>query len=84
MQNALISGYARQLKSITPEIIAEIAADFRLNVVHVSRDEQTAQNGHSTEVERAARTLLDLYAFLRNGQEHKENLRMIVGAGVKQ
>ena len=32
-ENALISGYARQTSSITPEIIEEVAADFRLNVV---------------------------------------------------
>jgi general secretion pathway protein A len=32
-ENALISGFARQASSITPEIIEEVAADFRLNVV---------------------------------------------------
>ncbi len=32
-ENALIAGYARQMRSITPDIIAEIAADFRLGVV---------------------------------------------------
>ena len=32
-ENALISGYARQANSITPEMIEEVANDFRLNVV---------------------------------------------------
>jgi general secretion pathway protein A len=31
-ENALVSGYARQCNQVTPEIIQEIAADFRLNV----------------------------------------------------
>ena len=58
-ENALIHGYARQSESITPEMIEEIAADFRLNVVHPSTDEHRGRVD-STEVERAARTLLDL------------------------
>jgi general secretion pathway protein A len=81
-ENALIHGYAKQMESISPEIIAEIAADFRLNVMHPSRDEQGMQDGHATEVERAARTLLDLYAYLRNG-ESEADLRMAVAAGEK-
>ena len=32
-ENALIGGYARQLKSVPPDIIGEVAADFRLNLV---------------------------------------------------
>jgi general secretion pathway protein A len=32
-ENALISGYGRQAKQITAELIAEVAADLRLNVV---------------------------------------------------
>ena len=32
-ENALIGGYARQVQSISPEIIAEVAADLRLNLV---------------------------------------------------
>ena len=31
-ENALVTGYARQAKQITPEIIQEVAADFRLDV----------------------------------------------------
>ena len=80
-ENALIHGYANQLRSIGPEIIAEIAADFRLNVIH---PEKTATRGNSAEVEQAAKTLLDLYAHLRNEQENDTNLRMIVGSGARR
>ncbi|HEV2119234.1 MAG TPA: AAA family ATPase [Candidatus Bathyarchaeia archaeon] len=31
-ENALVSGYARQSNQVTPEIIQEVATDFRLNV----------------------------------------------------
>lgn len=79
-ENALIHGYAKQSVSISPEIIREIAADFRLNVVHPSKDEFTMQDGPSTDIERAARTLLDFYAHLRSAQESAADFKMTVGA----
>ena len=79
-ENALIYGYARGLRAITPEIIAEIATDFRLNVIHSSPG-ASEQAAHSAEVERAARTLLDLYAALHDAQQHGVSLKMTVGAG---
>jgi general secretion pathway protein A len=33
-ENALIAAYARQARSVTPDIIDEVAADFRLGAVH--------------------------------------------------
>ncbi len=83
-ENALIHGYARQARSITPEIITEIAADFRLNVEHRSTVEESAQAGHASEVQQAAKTLLDLYAYLRNAQESGADLRVTVGAGARK
>jgi general secretion pathway protein A len=80
-ENALIHGYAKQSRSIAPEIIEEIAADFRLNVEHMSTAEPLMQGQRSGEIERAARTLLDLYSHLRNAQEAGADLRMAVGAG---
>jgi len=80
-ENALINGYAKQVHSISPEIIEEIAADFRLNVVHPSA---AAPGENSGEIERAARTLLDLYSHLRNAQDGGANLRMAVGAGARK
>lgn len=68
-ENALIHGYARQLKSIPPEVIEEIAEGFRLNKEHSSEVETGNKNGSSAEVERLAKALLDLYAHLRHAQE---------------
>ena len=81
-ENALIHGYARQLATIPPEIIEEIAADFRLNVEHAPI--QAGQGGPSEEVAQAARTLLDLYSYLRNAQQNETNLRLVVGAGARK
>jgi len=82
-ENGLIQGYAKQSREVTPEMMEEIALDFRLNVVH-SEPIQSAGNGEpSTEVQRAAKTLLDLYAYLRRVQSGGADLR-IVGAGAKQ
>jgi len=79
-ENALIHGYAKQSRNIAPQIIEEIAADFRLNVEQASTAEHLMQGERSGEIERAARTLLDLYSHLRNAQDGAD-LRMAVGAG---
>jgi general secretion pathway protein A len=79
-ENALIHGYAKQSQSIRPEVIEEIATDFRLNVRHPAAIETPLDGEPSGEIERAARTLLDLYSYLRNAQDGAD-LRMAVGAG---
>jgi len=83
-ENALIHGYARQVRSITPEIIEEIANDFRLNVLHPSTADRPKNGDPSTEVARAARTLLDLYEHLQTTRGNRADLRMIVGAGARK
>jgi len=80
-ENALIQGYARQERSVRPEVIEEIAADFRLNVLHPTTVEGDKTAAPSTEVERAARTLLDLYKHLQNNRGSSEDVRMTIGAG---
>ena len=40
-ENALIGAYARQLRSVPPDIIDEVTADFRLNAADSRRAEQT-------------------------------------------
>jgi len=80
-ENALIHGYARQCRSLTPGIIEEIALDFRLNVqLAPAKVERTASGEPSDDVQKAARTLLDLYAGLRQAQTGEE-LRMLLNAG---
>lgn len=77
-ENALIQGYARQSRSITPSVIEEIANDFRLNVVNPSVEDRKSTDP-TTEVARAARTLLDLYEQMQTTRKASADLRMIVG-----
>ncbi len=82
-ENALIHGYARQLEAIPPEIIDEIASDFRLNVEHAPAS-PSGNGAPSDEVARAARTLLDLYTYLKSVQQVKTEVPVITGAGVRE
>jgi len=70
-ENALIHGYARQSQSISPDVIEEIALDFRLHVQHAPLS-RTASGEPSADVQHAARTLLDLYAGLRQAKRSEE------------
>lgn len=78
-ENALIYGYARQASKITPQMIEEIAVDFRLNIVRSAPlPEQMANGEASRDVAQAAKTLLDLYAGLRQAQSSGEEMRGVV------
>ena len=83
-ENGLIHGYAKQSENVTPEIIEEIAANFRLNVEHEAMTEPVGQSVRSQEVERAARTLLDLYSYLRNARDDREDLGVGFSAGARK
>jgi len=61
-ENALIAAYAVQAPTVSPEIVAEIAENFRLGVVHPPKPEQKADE---IDIRKAARTLLELYAYLQ-------------------
>src|SRR5262249_18513832 len=79
-ENAFIHGYARQSLTIPPHMIAEIAADFRLNVLHPSSEHQKGENA---EIARAARTLLELYERLQSNQRKTREMKMTLGAGAR-
>jgi general secretion pathway protein A len=63
-ENALIGGYARQLKSVPPDIIGEIAADFRLNLVRPPCAPEIARNDYD-ELWQAVKTLLQTHDQLQ-------------------
>jgi general secretion pathway protein A len=69
-ENALIDAYARQTRTVTPEIIDEVASDFRLNVLHPARSE-SASNNDNHEMWQAVKTLLQLHDYLQ-GMKSKE------------
>jgi general secretion pathway protein A len=71
-ENALVVGYARQAAQVTPDIIDAIAADFRLGV-HTPQVERT-KTTNELDLQKAARTLLDLYAHLQIEKTQDEEL----------
>lgn len=76
-ENALLTAYTRQMRSVTPEIIDGVVADFRLDVVRPTEIEGD-QEVDGADVRRAARTLLKLYASLRESMARDEEFRVPV------
>jgi len=65
-ENALISAFAKRVHTVTPEIVEDIAADFRLGIAPSSwRDDTKAFEEH--DLRKAAQTLLALYDQLQRG-----------------
>jgi general secretion pathway protein A len=71
-ENALIAAYARQMRSVSPDIIDDIATDFRLGVHSHPLEQRKAPD--ELDVRTAARTLLDLYSRLQAEQARDEEL----------
>ncbi len=57
-ENALIAAYAKKLRSVTPEIVEEIATEFRLSLASPPRPEKTDPIDES-EMRKAAQTMLE-------------------------
>lgn len=80
-ENALIQGYARQSASIAPRVVEEIAAEFRLNVLNPSCEQDSRAKEASAEVASAARTLLNLYERLQSTRRAADlNIKVASGA----
>ena len=70
-ENALVTAYAKQMSSVTPDIVEGIAKDFRLEVVQppdTERDEKIDE----TDFRQAAKILLDFYAALKRAPQDAE------------
>lgn len=80
-ENSLICGYARHTRTITPDIVEELAMDFRLNVEY--KPIAPGADEHAADVQQAAKTLLDLYASLQTAKQSGTNLRTIGGGASK-
>jgi general secretion pathway protein A len=63
-ENALIAAYAKQARSVSPNIVEDIAADFRLGITRESKPEKITSMD-DLDVRKAAKTLLELYAYLQ-------------------
>jgi general secretion pathway protein A len=82
-ENALITAYARQKRSVTAEIIEDVATDLHLHVAQSPRGE-TAGELNEIDVQRAAKSLLDLYAYLNRRSSREGELRTPVNTESRQ
>jgi hypothetical protein len=64
---------------VTPAIIDDIVEDFRLDVVG-PREIERDHEGDGADVQRAAKTLLDLYASMQKSRADSQDGRVPVGA----
>jgi general secretion pathway protein A len=60
-ENALITAYARQMRSVTPEMIESVAKELRLDVMRSPGTERTGEYCEM-DIQQATNALLDLYA----------------------
>jgi general secretion pathway protein A len=72
-ENALITAFARQSQVVTPDIIDEVASDFRLNITHTPK----AIEENNSEVWQAVKTLLQLHDQLQ-GTRREEDVSLAV------
>jgi general secretion pathway protein A len=82
-ENALVSGYAKHALSITPEMIDEIARDFRLNVVRPAEVEK-GTGMDENDLQRAAKMLLELYSTTQKPLAHESQPPAPVAARFRQ
>jgi len=73
-ENALIAAYARQLPVVPPEIVDDVAREFRLDVISPATGE-TRTNEDEKSVQRAASALLDLAATLKKPVNGRDSAR---------
>lgn len=62
-ENSLIAAYARQCHAVTPDIINEVACEFRLDVEH-SRDDEGLGRAGEMDLRQATNAMLDLFSNL--------------------
>lgn len=80
-ENALITAYASQAHSVTPDIIDNVAADLRLNIVHRPQI-RPAMSTNSNEALQAARILLEIYERLKGVPSIEQHEPVAAGQGV--
>ena len=82
-ENALVTAYAKQMSTVTPDIIQSIANDFRLDVVQPPETER-GQEIDEADIQQAAKTLLAFYAALQKPVARDPELRSPITGRVRQ
>jgi general secretion pathway protein A len=63
-ENAMITSFAQQLRSVAPSVVDDVASDFRLGVVNAPPSEHSPKSDNSEALE-AVKTLLNLHDYLK-------------------
>jgi general secretion pathway protein A len=80
-ENALIVAYARQTQRVTPDIIDDVAKEFRLDIVRSPAiDASRGENGMG--IQRAINTAPDLYSLLQGAVEDEAGRGVPLGLQV--
>jgi general secretion pathway protein A len=74
-ENALINGYAKQMPTITPELVAEVAEDFHLGL-NGSKLRKHALDQKDQDLERAKNLFLDLHVAMQRPAENGSELNL--------
>jgi general secretion pathway protein A len=64
-ENALIAAYARRLPTVPPDVIEDVAREFRLDVVCSPEAERTGSSNELDSQQRITNLLQELYAAMR-------------------
>jgi len=70
-ENALVAAFAQQTKIVSPDMVREVSAEFRLDLAPAKAPAKTNGNGHDQEA--AARTLLELLESLQRYRARSAN-----------
>lgn len=79
-ENALITAYARQLRSVSAEIVNEVARDFRLDVGHSVPSNQV-RDGGAIENWPATKQLLPLRDYVQGSRIRQEQSTVVATPG---
>ncbi len=79
-ENALITAYARRLPTIPPDVIEDVAKEFRLAVVCLPEAQRT-ESSRELDIQRITNLLNDLHAALRRSGADEPELR---GGGISR
>lgn len=82
-ENALIAAYASQSPAVTPDLIEDIALEFRLDVPY-SRGHGKLGSAGEVNAEQATHVLLDLFAAVRKSTANESDSAMAAGAELSE
>jgi general secretion pathway protein A len=82
-ENSLVTAYARRLPSVTPDVIGDVAKEFRLGVACPPEDDR-CEKTNEMDVQRAITVLLNMYASLQRPITSDLGMDVPEGTEVKQ